>query len=680
MRVIKRDGRIVKYNQEKIAIAVGKAMKSLGRLDDKIAHQVADTVTETLGSSKEVSVEDIQDKVEDALIKLGDAQLAKAYILYRAERAKVRGFKEAIGIEDDLKLGVNALSLLDKRYLKKVDGKKETPSQMFRRVAKHVASVEKQYGNDPVYWSKAFYNLMANQIFLPNTPCLANAGREELNYLFACYAFEVGDSIEDIFQTVKDCAIVQKTGGGVGLNLSKLRPMGDLVKSTEGVASGPIDFMRVFDMTSDVIKQGGIRRGGNMGLLLINHPDIVNFIKCKNDENKLNNFNISVAITDDFMRAVKNDTEFQLVSPKSNKVTGKVKARELFRLIAESAWKNGEPGFVFWDKIEVDNPTPKAGHLIKNLCGEQDLLPYEACCLGSINLVKFVEDGQIVYTSLRKVVHHAVRFLDDVIDASDYPLDVIKKTVKSNRKIGLGVMGFSNLLLRLGVPYDSDEALKIAEDVMDFINVESRKASAKLAEEKGDFPAIKVSIVDAPQRNATLTTIAPTGSISIIAETSSGIEPIFAVVYNKTNILENNTFFEVNPIFEEIGKLEGWYSPTLINRVIRNGGKVTGITEVPEKWQKVFRTALEISPEWHVKMQTAFQRHVNNSISKTINLPYECTVEDVEKVIKLAYDMNLKGLTVFRNNSRTTQVLETLCPECEDGTCPITPPSQTSSD
>jgi len=677
MRVIKRDGRIAKYNQEKIAIAVGKAMKSLGRVDDKIAHQVAEAVTEILVNEKEVSVEDIQDKVEDALIKLGDAQLAKAYILYRAERAKVRGFKEAIGVEDDLKLGVNALSLLEKRYLKKLDGKKETPSQMFRRVAKHVASVEKQYGNDVSYWTRAFYNLMANQIFLPNTPCLANAGREELNYLFACYAFEVGDSIEEIFQTVKDCAVVQKTGGGVGLNLSKLRPMGDLVKSTEGIASGPIDFMRVFDMTSDVIKQGGIRRGGNMGLLLINHPDIVNFIKCKSDETKFNNFNISVAITDDFMRAVKNDTEFPLISPKTGKATAKVQARELFRLIAESAWKNGEPGFVFWDKIEVDNPTPKEGHLIKNLCGEQDLLPYEACCLGSINLVKFVADGQIVYTSLRKVVHHAVRFLDDVIDASDYPLEQIEKRVKANRKIGLGIMGFANTLLALGIPYDSPEAEQLAEEIMDFINIEARKASAKLAEEKGDFPAIKDSVVTTPQRNATLTTIAPTGSISIIAETSSGIEPIFAVVYNKTNILENNTFFEVNPIFEKIGRLEGWYSQTLINKIIRNSGKVTGISEIPEKWQRVFRTALDIVPEWHVKMQTAFQRHVNNSISKTINLPYEATVDDVEKIIKLAYDLNLKGLTVFRTNSRSQQVLETLCIECEDtGVCPIPLPSE----
>jgi len=679
MRVIKRDGRIVKYNPDKIVLAVTRAMSSIGYTDTSIADQISEKVTDSLNGNKEISVEEIQDLVEDALIKTGDARLAKTYILYRAKRAEVRGFREAIGIgEDELKLGVNALALLEKRYLKKFDGKKETPSQLFKRVAKHVAFVEKQYGGNPDYWGRVFYNLMANQIFLPNTPCIANAGNRELNYLFACYAFEVGDSMEEILQTAKDCGMVQKTGGGVGLNLSKLRPCGDFVKSTEGVASGPVDFMRIYDTVSDVIKQGGIRRGGNLGLLLINHPDIIEFIKCKNDETRLNNFNISVAITDEFMRAVKNDNDFALINPKTNEVAQKVNARHLFRFIAESAWRNGEPGFVFWDKIEQDNPTPNQGHLIKNLCGEQDLLPYEACVLGSINLEKFIEDGQVVYTSLRKVVHHAVRFLDNVIDASDYPLETIEKRVKINRKIGLGVMGFANMLLLLGIPYDSEEAEKVAEDIMDFINIEARKASAKLAEDRGNFPSIEESVITPPQRNATLTTIAPTGSISIIAETSSGIEPIFAVVYQKTNILEGNTFFEVNPVFELIAKKEGWYSQALVNKIVRNGGKVSGVNEIPEKWQKVFRTALEISPDWHVRMQAAFQRHVNNSISKTINLPAEATVEEVERVIKLAYDLNLKGLTVFRNKSRTQQVLE-LCVECEEGgVCPL--PEQSFSE
>ncbi len=671
MRVIKRDGRIVKFNTEKITIAVTKAMKSIGEVDDKLAKQISDKVTSKLNGSKEVSVEDIQDKVEDALIESGKSKLAKAYILYRAQRTAERGLKEAIGVQDDLKMGVNALQLLDKRYLKKFDGKKETPSQMFRRVAKHVASVEKNWGNNPEYWSKIFYNLMSNQIFLPNTPCLANGGNKELNYLFACYAFEVGDSIEDIFHCVYNCALVQKTGGGVGLNLSKLRPQGSIVKSTEGVASGPVDFMRAFDVTSDVIKQGGIRRGGNMGLLLISHPDIIKFIQCKNEEGKLSNFNISVAITDEFMRAVKNDADFALVNPKDGKVTEMVKARHLFRFIADSAWKNGEPGFVFWDKIEVDNPTPKQGHLIKNLCGEQDLLPFEACCLGSINMEKFVEDDEIVWDSLEKVIHHAVRFLDNVIEVSNYPLPEIEKKVKGNRKIGLGLMGFANMLFRLGIPYDSPEAEQLAEKIMDFINVTARKASGKLADERGAFPAIADSTITSPQRNSTLTTIAPTGSISIIAETSSGIEPAYAIVFQKAGILDNNTFFEVNPVFEEIGKREGWYKPGILNKIIKNEGKVTGIPEVPEKWQRIFRTALEISPEWHVKMQAAFQRHVDNSISKTINMPYETTVEDVERVIKQAYDTNCKGLTVFRNKSRTTQVLQTNCPECEEGVCPI---------
>lgn len=671
MRVIKRDGRIVKFNPDKIVIAVAKAMKAIGEENDEVAQNVATVVADAVDGNGEVSVEEIQDKVEDALIQLGNAKLAKTYILYRARRAEVREFKEAIGIEDTLKLGVNAISLLDKRYLKSFGGKKETPSQMFHRVANHVASVERSFGGSPEYWSKVFYNLMANQIFLPNTPCLANAGNKDLNYLFACYAFDVGDSMEEILQTAKDCGMVQKTGGGVGLNMSNLRPAGDQVKSTEGIASGPIDFMRIYDTVSDVIKQGGIRRGGNLGLLLVSHPDIIEFIKCKNDETRLNNFNISVAITDEFMRCVKNDSDFPLINPKNSEVVRMINSRHLFRFVAESAWRNGEPGFVFWDKIEKDNPTPSQGHLIKNLCGEQDLLPYEACILGSINLVKFVEDGQIVYNSLRKVVHHSVRFLDDVITASEYPLEAIRDKVLANRKIGLGVMGFADLLLVLGVPYDSEEAEKIAEEVMDFVNVEARKASARLAEDRGDFLSIHDSVISSPQRNATLTTIAPTGSISIIAETSSGMEPIFAVVFQRTNILEGNTFFEVNPVFEEISQREGWYSKALITKIIRNGGGVAGISEVPEKWQKVFRTALEISPEWHVRMQAAFQRHVNNSISKTINLSADATVEDVERVLKLAYEMNLKGLTVFRDQSRSKQVLETLCVECEDDVCSV---------
>jgi len=673
MRVIKRDGRIVKYNPDKIVLAVTKAMKSIGLSDDKIPNDIAQKVTDNINGSKEISVEDIQDKVENALIGLGNAKLAKEYILYRARRAQVRGFREAIGVQDDeLKLGVNALSLLDKRYLKSFDGKKETPSQMFRRVAKHVASVEKQYGSNPDYWSRVFYNLMANQIFLPNTPCLANAGNVDLNFLFACYAFEVGDSMEEILQTAKDCGMVQKTGGGVGLHLSKLRPSGDFVKSTEGIASGPIDFMRIFDTVSDVIKQGGIRRGGNLGLLLVNHPDIIEFIKCKNDETRFNNFNISVAFTDEFMRCVENDELFELVNPKDNSVVTKINPRHLFRFIAESAWSNGEPGFVFWDRMELDNPTPDQGHLIKNLCGEQDLLPYEACCLGSINLAKFVEDDQIVYTSLRKVVNHSVRFLDDVIDASNYPLERIADTVHNNRKIGLGVMGFADMLFLLGIPYDSEEAEDVAHHVMSFINTEARRASAKLAEDKGSFPALTTSVINEPRRNATLTTIAPTGSISIIAETSSGIEPAFAIVYQKTNILESNTFFEINPVFEEVAKREGWYSQSLINKIIKNGGIVAGIQDIPDKWQRVFRTALEIAPEWHVRMQAAFQNNIDNSISKTVNLPSYATVEDVERVILQAYASGLKGLTVFRDKSRTKQVLETLCIECEDDVCPIT--------
>ena len=668
-RVVKRDGRIVKYNPDKIVTAVLKTMRAVGEVDEDLAINISNVVTSKLNGSKEISVEEIQDKVEDSLIRMASPRLAKAYILYRAERAQVRDFRQVIGVEDDLKFGVNALSLLDKRYLKRIDGKKETPSQMFRRVAKAVASVERNYGNSPDNWSKTFYNLMANRYFLPSTPVLANAGNEDGLSLFACYGFEIQDSMENILQVAKDSGMIQKAGGGVGLHLSKLRPSEDFVRSTGGVASGPISFMRIFDVISDVTKQGGIRRGGNLGLLLVSHPDIEHYIHCKNDEHNLNNFNISVAITDEFMQAVKNDSEFPLINPRTKEIVRNINARKLFRVIAESAWHNGEPGVVFWDNLQKDNPTPELGNLIVNLCSEQPLLNKEACCLGSINLEKFVDDGKIVYSSLRKVVHHSVRFLDNVLDASSYPLESIKELCQSNRKIGLGVMGFASMLIKMGIPYDSEEALEVAEKVMDFINSEARRASVKLAEDRGDFPNIGKSKIKSKQRNATLTTIAPTGSIGIIAETSGGIEPLFAVVYQRSNILEGNTFFEINPLFEEIGKLEGWYKPELIRKIIKNGGRVTGVDGVPIKWQKVFRTALEILPEWHVKMQAAFQRHVDNSISKTINMPFEVTVDDVEKAIKLAYDMNLKGLTVFRNNSRSTQVLQ--CIECEDGACPI---------
>jgi len=669
MRVIKRDGRIVKYNPDKIISAITKTMKAVNEVDEALAKDISIKVTDTINGGKEISVEEIQDKVEDYLIKMASSRLAKAYILYRAERAQVRGFRQAMGIEDDLKLGVNSLSLLEKRYLRIIDGKKETPSQMFRRVSKAVAAAEKNYGNNPDYWSKTFYNLMVNRYFLPSTPVLANAGSDDKLCLFACFGFEIQDSMDNILQTAKDSGMVQKAGGGVGLHLSKLRPKNDSVRTTSGVASGPISFMRIFDVISDVTKQGGIRRGGNLGLLSISHPDIEDYIHCKTDEHTLNNFNISVAITDEFMRAVKSGTGFYLVNPKSGERIKKVDARSLFRVIAEAAWRNGEPGVVFWDNLQKDNPTPSLGDVIVNLCSEQPLLDSEACCLGSINLEKFVDDGKIVYNSLRKVVQHSVRFLDNVLDVSSYPLEKIEKMCRSNRKIGLGVMGFANMLIKMEIPYNSDEAVSIAEEVMDFINIEARKTSAKLAEERGDFPNIEKSVITSPQRNATLTTIAPTGSIGIIAETSGGIEPLFAVVFKRTNILEGNTFFEANSLFEEIGKREGWYKPELIQKIIKNDGKVFGLAEVPEKWQKIFTTALEISPDWHVKMQAAFQRHVDNSISKTVNLPFEATVDDVEKTIKLAYDMNLKGLTVFRNNSRSSQVLQ--CIECDDGSCPI---------
>jgi len=673
-RVIKRDGRIVKFDPTKIIEAVIRTMKSVDVENDELAKAVTNEVIKKINGQEEISVEIIQDYVENELIKRADPIVSKAFILYRSKRTEVREVKEQLGIDDDLKFGVNALALLDKRYLKKVNDKKETPSQMFHRVANAVAAVERSYGDSPAKWAKIYYNLMSNQIFMPNTPCLANAGNPNLNYLAACYAFEVGDSIEEIFQTAKDAAIVQKTGGGIGLNLSKLRPSGDAVKSTEGISSGPVEFMKIFDATSDVIKQGGIRRGGNLGLMLINHPNIVDYIKCKNTEGTFANFNISVALTDKFMDAVKKDTDFDLVNPRNNRVASTVKARSLFDLIVDSAWKNGEPGIVFWDKTERDNPTPKLGHVIKNLCSEVDLIPYECCILGGINLSKFVDDGKIIYSSLSKVVYHAVRFLDDVIDATNYPLPQIENAAKGNRKIGLGLMGFANMLFLLGIPYDSEEALQLASDIVKFVSAASRKASEELAFLRGDFPNIQESIYAGKHiRNASRIVLAPNGSTGIIAETSSGIEPAFGIVFRRENILEGRTFDEVNSAFEKIAKREGWYSQELIDKIVKNNGSVKGLSEVPEKWQKVFTTALEITPEYHLKMQAAFQKYVDNSISKTINLPFDTTKKQVAKIILDAFDLDVKGLTVYRNQSREKQVMRvnTNCVECESGACPL---------
>jgi ribonucleoside-diphosphate reductase alpha chain len=568
-------------------------------------------------------------------------------------------------------LSENSLTVLKKRYLARNEKGDiiESPEDLFKRVARFVASADFFYNTGEDEVNKAaleFYENMASLKFLPNSPTLMNAGRP-LGQLSACFVLPVEDSIDGIFDAVKNMALIHKSGGGTGFSFSKIRPANDFVSSTAGVSSGPVSFMSIFNTATETVKQGGTRRGANMAILNVDHPDIMKFIKCKAETTALTNFNISVALTDEFMDAAKSGKDYNLINPRDGEVTGKLNAKDVYDLIIEMAWKNGEPGIVFIDRINKYNPLKSIGLIEStNPCGEQPLLPYESCNLGSINLNKIIteENGkpEIDYDLLREITRSAVHFLDNVIDVNSYPLDKIAAETKANRKIGLGVMGYADLLIKLGIPYNSSEAVEIAEKIMSAIQNESKKMSALLAEKRGPFPNFSKSEYaaggKAPLRNATTTTIAPTGTISIIADSSSGIEPIFALAYVR-NVMDNNKLIESNPQFASALKNnidESDYKTVM--GLVADHGSASGIEEIPDHIKKIFVTAHDISPEWHIKTQAVFQKYIDNAVSKTVNFSSSATKNDIRKVYDLAYELECKGVTVYRDGSRDSQVLQ----------------------
>ncbi|RJR20925.1 MAG: adenosylcobalamin-dependent ribonucleoside-diphosphate reductase [Nitrospiraceae bacterium] len=591
-----------------------------------------------------------------------------------------------------MELTANALTVLKTRYLLRDEHGNitETPEQMFRRVARTVASAERIYGGSVRKRETEFYDAMTSLLFLPNTPALINAGKE-LGQLAACFVLPVNDSMTSIFDSLRNAALILQSGGGTGFSFSHLRPRADVVKSTGGIASGPVSFMRIYNTATEVIKQGGARRGANMGILKIDHPDILEFIKIKRHAEELSNFNISIAITDAFMKALRKDSTYRLFNPRSGRASGSLRAKAVFDEIVESAWETGDPGLIFIDRINRDNPTPLLGEIEStNPCGEQPLLPFEACILGSINLSKMVKirtqstehrtqtfpphpplskgghsgvkkptavsTYEIDWDLLAYLVRLGIRFLDNAIDVNKYPIPEVEKMHKGNRKIGLGVMGWADMLIKLGIRYNSEAAFDLAGKVMGFIKDKARDASNEFAKERGMFPNFKGSIYDTRElrlkggmRNATTTTIAPTGTLSLIAECSSGIEPLFEVAY-KRHVLETE-LYEIHPYFIEIAKTRCLYSPELI-REISLKGSLKGFKEIPSDVKRLFVTSHDISAEDHVEMQAVFQKYTDNAVSKTINLKHRATREDVAHAFMLAYEKGCKGITVFRYGSK----------------------------
>ena len=671
-KIVKRDGRVVDFDINKITDAIFLAAESVGGKDRVLARALAYAVVEELSKqykNKTPTVENIQDVVEKVLIDRGHARTAKAYILYRhnkQEERQRRAFilgKEQEG--ENLHFSDEALKILRQLFLLKDEEGNilETPQEMLLRVAKYVARADSQYhasDEEVKETERIFYTIMANLTFLPNSPTLSNAGTKN-SQLRACFVLPIEDTMESIFGTLRDAAVIHQRGGGTGFSFSQLRPKNDRVKRHSGVASGPVSFLKVYDAALDIIKQGGIRPGANMAILCVDHPDILRFIEVKRDKSSLKNFNISVSVTDRFMKAVEEDREYFIKNPRTEKYTGKLRARDVFAVITQNAWKTGDPGLIFIDEINRKNPLKHLGEIeTTNQCGEVPMLPYESCALGSIDVAKFVDEEQrtIHWDNLRYTVHAAIHFLDNLIDVNVYPTKESEEMTKKTRRFGLGIMGFADFLFKLKVKYDSEEGLQTAEKLMSFIKETAYEKSEQLAEKRGVFPAWEGSDhhkVGRKMRNSCCLSLSQTGTRSILANTSAGCEPIFAVTYQRT-MLSSSEFIYINPVFAKVAKEQSFYTPELMRKISLTGS-LQYLKEVPKEIRDVFVTAQDISQEGHIKMQSTLQKYVDNAISKTINLPRTAAIKGVEEAYLLAWKLKCKGITVYRDGSYEDQVI-----------------------
>ncbi len=676
--IIKRDGRVERFEVEKITRSIFRAAEAVGGKDRELSGILASQVQQMLEQkfkTRVPNVEEVQDLVEKVLIENGHAKTAKEYILRRYQKDQEEKRKALIlgdgKSDDNLLFSAEALKILERRYLlKDAEGNTvETPRQMLRRVAQDIAQADEAYGASAKQIQEtadAFFRLMAELRFLPNSPTLVNAGTKT-QQLSSCFVLPIGDTMKSIFGTLRDAAVIHQQGSGTGFSFSRLRPKGDPVGKHQSVAAGPVSFLRVYDSALETIKQGGIRPGANMAVLRVDHPDIIRFIESKRDKKSLKSFNISVAVTDNFMRAVTEDREYYLTNPRTGKYFGRLRARDVFAMITQNAWKTGDPGLLFIDEINRKHPAKHFGDIeTTNQCGEAPLLPHEGCVLGSLNLNAFVTElkvndlvrREIDWKLLGESIAATVHFLDNVIDRNDYPQPEIEAMTKKTRKFGLGIMGFADVLARIGIKYNSEEGLAFGRQIMSFIENSAYETSERLAKQRGACPAWKDSDhykAGRKMRNMTCISVAPTGTISILANASPGCEPLYAVAYHKT-VLGDTSFIHLNPHFEQMAKEREFYTPELIRKIAKSGS-IQECKEIPKEIRDVFVTAQDIGPEWHINMQATLQEYVDNSISKTINFPRTAAIKDVENAYMLAWKSKCKGITIYRDGSYEEQVL-----------------------